>query len=176
MREAARTIKDLGVPIDGIVCYPTIMAADWQKTADGIESHFQNNYLAYFVLVNALLEVMLPGSRVVLMTTSIRREAPAPRWEDINFAVSFWNTDLLMRNGSGYLVDWDWADILCRMGRDITLLMGIRSRCLRIFCSPNRWRRYALKKVLLHSRLILGVSDSLRYFHGRDCLKPSSWR
>ncbi|GLI80510.1 serine/threonine-protein kinase env7 [Penicillium ochrochloron] len=86
MREAARTIKGLGVPIDGIVCYPTIMAADWQKTADGIESHFQNNYLAYFVLVNALLEVMLPGSRVVLMTTSIRREAPAPRWEDINFA------------------------------------------------------------------------------------------
>lgn len=65
------------------------MAAKWQKTADGIESHFQNNYLAYFVLVNALLEIMLPGSRVVLMTTSIRRDAPAPTWEDINFAVSW---------------------------------------------------------------------------------------
>lgn len=89
MREAARTIKGLGVPLDGIVCYPTIMAAKWQKTADGIESHFQNNYLAYFVLVNALLEIMLPGSRVVLMTTSIRRDAPAPTWEDINFAVSW---------------------------------------------------------------------------------------
>ncbi|KAJ5355286.1 uncharacterized protein N7496_012498 [Penicillium cataractarum] len=86
MREAARTIKGLGVPIDGIVCYPTVMAADWEKTGDGIESHFQNNYLAYFVLVNSLLEVMLPGSRVVLMTTSVRREAPAPGWEDINFA------------------------------------------------------------------------------------------
>lgn len=88
MREAVRTIKGLGVPIDGTVCYPTVMAADWQTTADGIESHFQNNYLAYFVLVNSLLEVMLPGSRVVLMTTSVRRDAPAPRWEDINFAVS----------------------------------------------------------------------------------------
>jgi NAD(P)-dependent dehydrogenase (short-subunit alcohol dehydrogenase family) len=88
MREAARTIKGQSVPIDGIVCYPIVMAADWQTTADGIESHFQNNYLAYFVLVNALLEVMLPGSRVVLMTTSIRREAPAPRWENIGFAVS----------------------------------------------------------------------------------------
>jgi NAD(P)-dependent dehydrogenase (short-subunit alcohol dehydrogenase family) len=88
MREAARTIKALGVPIDGVVCYPTVMAADWQKTADGIESHFQNNYLAYFVLVNALLEIMERGSRVVLMTTSVRREAPAPKWEDINFAVS----------------------------------------------------------------------------------------
>lgn len=87
MREAARTIKGLGVPIDGIVCYPTVMAADWEKTGDGIESQFQNNYLASFVLVNSLLEVMLPGSRVVLMTTSVRREAPAPAWEDINFAV-----------------------------------------------------------------------------------------
>ncbi|KAJ5455751.1 uncharacterized protein N7458_004015 [Penicillium daleae] len=86
MCEAARTIKALGVPIDGVVCYPTVMAADWQKTADGIESHFQNNYLAYFVLVNALLEIMERGSRVVLMTTSVRREAPAPKWEDINFA------------------------------------------------------------------------------------------
>ncbi|CEJ57574.1 hypothetical protein PMG11_06263 [Penicillium brasilianum] len=86
MREAARVIKGLGVPIDGIVCYPNVMAADWEKTGDGIESHFQNNYLAYFVLVNSLLEIMLPGSRVVLMTTSVRREAPAPRWEDINFA------------------------------------------------------------------------------------------
>lgn len=64
------------------------MAADWQKTADGIESHFQNNYLAYFVLVNALLEIMERGSRVVLISTSVRREAPAPKWEDINFAVS----------------------------------------------------------------------------------------
>lgn len=88
MREAARVIKGLGVPIDGIVCYPNVMAADWEKTGDGIESHFQNNYLAYFVLVNSLLEIMLPGSRVVLMTTSVMREAPAPRWEDINFAVS----------------------------------------------------------------------------------------
>lgn len=88
MRAAARTIKALAVPIDGIVCYPTVMAAAWQTTVDGIESHFQNNYLAYFVLVNALLEIMEPGSRVVLMTTSVRREAPAPGWEDINFAVS----------------------------------------------------------------------------------------
>ncbi|KAJ5157629.1 uncharacterized protein N7482_008729 [Penicillium canariense] len=69
MSEAAQTVKDLAVPIDGIVCYPTVMAAAWQTTRDGIESHFQKNYLAYFVLVN-----------------DVRQEAPAPKWEDINFA------------------------------------------------------------------------------------------
>lgn len=87
MCEAARTIKALAVPIDGIACYPTVMAEAWWTTAYGIESQFQNNYLEYFVLVNALLEVMELGSRVVLITTRVRREAPAPRWEDINFAV-----------------------------------------------------------------------------------------
>lgn len=88
MREAATTIKRLAVPIDGIVGFSTVLAADWELTPDGIEPHFQKNYLGYFVLVNALLELMPSGSRVVLMTTSVHQEAPAPKWEDVNFSVS----------------------------------------------------------------------------------------
>ncbi|OKO89228.1 hypothetical protein PENSUB_13863 [Penicillium subrubescens] len=101
------------------------MAADWQKTADGIESHFQNNYLAYFVLVNALLEAMLSGSRVVLMTTSIRREAPAPRWEDINFAVKLMKADTTT-NVQTYLSPEDVASWLQRKkeaGEDLPILL-----------------------------------------------------
>ncbi|KAJ5664725.1 hypothetical protein N7462_011538 [Penicillium macrosclerotiorum] len=86
MREAANTIKALDVPIDGIICFQTVMAATWETTVNGIESHFQKNYLGYFVLVNLLLETLSQGSRVVLMTTSIRREAAAPKWEDVNFS------------------------------------------------------------------------------------------
>ncbi|EPS31349.1 hypothetical protein PDE_06304 [Penicillium oxalicum 114-2] len=92
MTQAARTIKGLTIPIDGLVCYPTVMTAEWEKTADGIESHFQKkNYLAYFVFVNSLLEALSVGAWVVLLTSSVRREAPAPRWEDINFASMFAN-------------------------------------------------------------------------------------
>ena len=112
MAAAAKTIKALGVPIDGVVGFPTVMAASWEVTADGIESHFQRNYLGYFVLVNQLLETMPAGARVILMTTSIRREAPAPKWADVNFSVSlllcwedlyrsFLNLELL-QNGESY--------------------------------------------------------------------------
>ena len=88
MREATKTIRELHVPIDGIVAFPSVMAAGWELTSNGIESHFQNNYLGYFLLINGLLESMSPGSRTVLLTMSVRREAPAPKWDDINFSVN----------------------------------------------------------------------------------------
>lgn len=88
MREAADTIKELDVPIEGIVGFPIVTAAAWELTTDGIEGHFQRNYLCYFVLVKALLERMSARARVVMVTTSVRQEAPAPMWEDVNFSVS----------------------------------------------------------------------------------------
>lgn len=87
MKAAATTIKKLSVPIDGVIGFPTVMAEDWKLTSDGIESHFQKNYLGYYVLVNSLLETMPAGSRVVLITTSVHQDAPAPKWEDVNFSV-----------------------------------------------------------------------------------------
>lgn len=87
MHDAALTIKKLDVPIDGIVGFPTVMAAPYGTTRDGIESHFQKNYLVYFLLANLLLDAMSPDSRVVLVTTSVRREAPPPGWEDVGFSV-----------------------------------------------------------------------------------------
>lgn len=88
MQIAATTIKQLGLPIDGILGFPTVMAAPWELTMDGVEHHFQKNYLCYFLLVNRLLDIMSPGSRVVMMTTMVKQDASAPKWEDVNFAVS----------------------------------------------------------------------------------------
>lgn len=87
MHDTALTIKKLDVPIDGFIGFPTVMARQYEKTADGIESHFQKNYLVHFLLANLLLDAMSPSSRVVLVTTSVRREAPAPVWEDVGFSV-----------------------------------------------------------------------------------------
>jgi NAD(P)-dependent dehydrogenase (short-subunit alcohol dehydrogenase family) len=77
----------MGVSIDGFVGFPTVMAVPWELTEDGNESHFQQNYLAYFLLIRLLLDCMSPASRVVLVTASLRTEAPAPTWKDVGFAV-----------------------------------------------------------------------------------------
>ncbi|GFG07036.1 WW domain-containing oxidoreductase [Aspergillus udagawae] len=86
VREAAEAIKKLDVPIDGYVGFPTVMAELWMKTEDGIESHFQCNYLSNFLLINLVVHLMPAGSRVVMVCSSIRPEAPPPAWDDPNFA------------------------------------------------------------------------------------------
>lgn len=88
-RDAAHTIKKLGVSINGFIGFPEVMAVPWELTEDGLESHFQRNYLCYYLLLNLLYDLMAPKSRVVLVTSSMRTEALAPTWDDIGFTVSF---------------------------------------------------------------------------------------
>ncbi|CAI7636304.1 unnamed protein product [Penicillium glandicola] len=84
-REAAHTIKNLGVSIDGFVGFPEVMAVPWELTEDGLESHFQKNYLCYFLMLNLLCDIMGAESRDVLVTSSLRNEVPAPLWDDLLF-------------------------------------------------------------------------------------------
>lgn len=98
VRDAANTIKKMGVSIDGFIGFPTVVAVPWELTEDGNESHFQRNYLTYFLLIRLLLDCMSPVSRVVLVTTSLRKEAPAPTWKDVGFAVGFVSFDILLRD------------------------------------------------------------------------------
>lgn len=88
VREAADTINKLDVPIDGIIGYPTVIAAEWATTKDGIESHFQINYLSHFLLVNLILGRMPDASRVVMISSSIRPDSPALKFDNPNFSVS----------------------------------------------------------------------------------------
>lgn len=145
MRAAAGTIKALAVPIDGLVGFPTVMAADWELTPDGIESHFQKNYLVYFVLVKALMDIMPMGSRVILVTTSVRQEAPAPKWEDVNFSVS------LLSLSSVLAVKLNHGS--CRMVKPTIHSMDTRSRCLRTSCLSS-----LLLSRVLNGRLQLSLS------------------
>ncbi|CAG8369988.1 unnamed protein product [Penicillium salamii] len=85
-RKLCHAIKKIGLPIDGFIGFPSVMAAPWETTIDGFESHFQKNYLCYFLLVNLILDVMAPGSRIVLVTSSLRTEAPAPTWVGVGFS------------------------------------------------------------------------------------------
>ena len=88
VRGAADVIRRLEVPIDGIVGCPMLMAAQWALTADGVESHFQVNYLSHFVLVNRLLDRIPEEGRVVMVSSSIRPDAVALKFDDPNFSVS----------------------------------------------------------------------------------------
>lgn len=88
VRGATEVIKKLEVPIDGIIGFPMVMAGEWATTKDGIESHFQINYLTHFVLVNRLLGMIPEEGRVVLVSSSIRPDAMAFRFDDTNFSVS----------------------------------------------------------------------------------------
>lgn len=88
VHKAADTIKKLDIPIDGLVGFPTLFAGPWAKTADGVESHFQHNYLSHFLLINLLLDLMLADSRVVMVSSCIRPEASLPEWDDPSFSVS----------------------------------------------------------------------------------------
>lgn len=87
VRAAAKSINSLDVPIDGIVGYPTVIAAKYATTRDGIESHLQFNYLSHFLLVNLLLGKMPEGSRVVMVSSSIRPDSPAPSFDNPGFSV-----------------------------------------------------------------------------------------
>jgi hypothetical protein len=138
-RKAAHTIKELGVSIDGFVGFPEVMAVPWELTEDGLESHFQRNYLCYFLLLNLLCDIMKPGSRVVLVTSSLRNEAPAPSWDDLGFEVS----------GSVCVICYMVYAIcllvidayLNRMEKITILSMDIRNRCSQSSCLSSLLRR-----------------------------------
>lgn len=89
VRGAAKVIRELDVPIDGIIASETITGLQYEKTDDGIECQFQINYLSHFLLINTLLGAMpkRKGTRVVLVASSIRPDAPVPNFDDYNFSV-----------------------------------------------------------------------------------------
>lgn len=88
VRGAADVIRKLEVTLDGIICFPTVIAGEWAVTGDGVERHFGVNYLSHFVLVNRLRGVMPDDGRVVVVGSSIRPDAGAWGFEDVNFDVS----------------------------------------------------------------------------------------
>ena len=87
VRGAADIIRKLEIPIDGVVGFPMLMAAPWNTTPDGVEAHFQVNYLANWVLVNRLVDALGEDGRVVMVSSSIRPDAMAYMFEDPNFDV-----------------------------------------------------------------------------------------
>jgi NAD(P)-dependent dehydrogenase (short-subunit alcohol dehydrogenase family) len=74
-RDCADRLLADGRPFDAIIANAGLMAATLGQTADGFETDFGTNHLGHFALVNGLVPLLRPGSRVVSLTSSGHRFA-----------------------------------------------------------------------------------------------------
>jgi NAD(P)-dependent dehydrogenase (short-subunit alcohol dehydrogenase family) len=84
----AESVRELGVPIDVLVCNAGIMALPRLEQVDGIEKQFFVNHLGHFLLVNRLLPEVkaAPQGRVVVLSSLGYRWAPETGIEFDNLA------------------------------------------------------------------------------------------
>ncbi len=64
-----------GRPFDLIIANAGVMATPSGRTVDGFETQFGTNHLGHFVLVNRLVPLMRPGSRVISVSSAGHRFA-----------------------------------------------------------------------------------------------------
>jgi len=79
-------VKD-GRGFDVVIANAGVMAAPFERTADGFELQFGTNHLGHFVLINRIAPLIVDGGRVVVVASSAHRMAEFSL-EDPNFVHS----------------------------------------------------------------------------------------
>lgn len=82
IRACVARVKELGHPLDAIICNAGIMALPELNQAFGYELQFFTNHVGHFILVTELLEQLSETARLVIVSSDAHRFAPA---EGINF-------------------------------------------------------------------------------------------
>ena len=74
----AKTVQDLGTPIDMLVLNAGVMALPELEQVNGLEKQFVTNHLGHFLLTNLLLDQVIaaPAGRIVVVSSS------ALKWAD----------------------------------------------------------------------------------------------
>jgi WW domain-containing oxidoreductase len=77
VRDAAREIRAMGMPIDILMTNAGIMAPKQLRDAHGVEMQFATNHLGHFILVNNLLEQVrqAPAGRIVILSSAAHKFA-----------------------------------------------------------------------------------------------------
>jgi NAD(P)-dependent dehydrogenase (short-subunit alcohol dehydrogenase family) len=70
IRACATGLLSAGKPFDLIVANAGVMGCPQGKTADGFETQFGTNHLGHFVLVNGIVSLLKPGSRLVNLSST----------------------------------------------------------------------------------------------------------
>ncbi len=73
VRVCADALVDAGKPFDLVIANAGVMACPYGKTVDGFETQFGTNHLGHFVLVNRIVSLMKPGSRLVNLSSAGHR-------------------------------------------------------------------------------------------------------
>jgi NAD(P)-dependent dehydrogenase (short-subunit alcohol dehydrogenase family) len=80
VRACADALVANGKPFDLVICNAGVMATPFGKTTDGFETQFGTNHLGHFVLVNRIVSLMKPGSRLVNLSSA------GHRYSDVDLA------------------------------------------------------------------------------------------
>ena len=91
IRELAATILARYPRIDVLVNNAGIVNLKREETADGIESTFAVNHLAYFLLTNLLLDRLKASApaRIVNVASDVHKYVGGIRWDDLGWAQGY---------------------------------------------------------------------------------------
>jgi NAD(P)-dependent dehydrogenase (short-subunit alcohol dehydrogenase family) len=84
VRACADGLLAAGKQFDLVIANAGVMACPLGKTADGFETQFGTNHLGHFVLVNRIVSLLKPGSRLVNLSSAGHRFSDVDL-EDPNF-------------------------------------------------------------------------------------------
>ena len=73
VRACADALISTGEPFDLIIANAGVMACPKGQTSDGFETQFGTNHLGHFVLVNRIVSLLKPGSRLVNLSSAGHR-------------------------------------------------------------------------------------------------------
>ncbi len=73
----AERIRDMGIPLDGLITNAGIMALPELELVNGVEKQFAVNHLGHFILINHLQDTVLaaPQGRFVMLSSRAHRAA-----------------------------------------------------------------------------------------------------
>ena len=83
IRDFARHVKEKYRHIDVLVNNAGFISLDRQETKEGIERQFGINHLGHFLLTMQLLDLMIPGSRIVVVASGAHKVGKI-HFDDIN--------------------------------------------------------------------------------------------
>jgi len=76
VRACIQTVKELGKPLDGIICNAGIMALPKLQLQHGYELQFFTNHIGHFILVTGLTDQLAEEGRVVMVSSGAHFAAP----------------------------------------------------------------------------------------------------
>jgi WW domain-containing oxidoreductase len=88
VRSCVAAVRALGLELDVLLCNAGIMALPERTLAHGQELQFLTNHIGHFMLVTGLLDLLSDRGRVVMLSSSAHRRAPASgiQFDDLTFA------------------------------------------------------------------------------------------